>query len=71
MRSGVYSYGNRNKLSWHYYFVGRMTDCPVVLTENGFMTNRRDYNGILSTEVNRQKAKAIAQGTADYFLSLP
>ncbi len=71
MQSGIYRYGNRNKLSWHYYFVGRMTDCPVVLTENGFMTSPRDHTGIISQETNRQKAKAIAQGTADYFLSLP
>ncbi len=68
--SGIYSYGNRNKLSWHYYFVGRMTDCPVVLTENGFMTNRTDHNGIMSAATNLKKAKAIAQGTANYFLSL-
>lgn len=70
MDSGIYSYGNRNKLSWHYYFVGRMSDCPVVLTENGFMTNRTDHNGIMSAATNLKKAQAIAQGTADYFLSL-
>lgn len=68
--AGLYSYGNRNKLSWHYYFVGRMSDCPVVLTENGFMTNRTDHNGIMSAATNLKKAQAIAQGTADYFLSL-
>ncbi len=62
--------GNRNRLEWHYYFMARMTACPVVLTENGFMTSPTDHVGILSETANRQKARAIAQGVADYFLSI-
>ena len=61
---------NRNRLAWHYYFVARMSDCPVVLTENGFMSSPLDHVGIVSEAVNRQKAQAIAQGVADYFLSI-
>lgn len=62
--------GNRNRLKWHYYFVARMSDCPVVLTENGFMTSPIDHIGIVDYDVNLRKARAIAQGTAQYFLSL-
>ena len=62
--------GNRNRLKWHYYFMARLSDCPVVLTENGFMTNATDFAGILSQETNTRKAKAIAQGVAEYFLSI-
>lgn len=62
--------GNRNRFEWHYYFLARMSNCPVVLTENGFMTNQRDYVGIVSSKVNRQKAQAIATGVAQYFLSI-
>ena len=61
---------NRNRMEWHYYFVARMTDCPVVLTENGFMSSPLDHEGIVSAAVNRRKAQAIAQGVADYFLSI-
>lgn len=73
MEAGIYdgtAAGNRNRLEWHYYFVARMSDCPVVLTENGFMSSPLDHEGIISDAVNRQKAQAIAQGVADYFLSI-
>ena len=61
---------NRNRMKWHYYFVARMSDCPVVLTENGYMSSPIDHTGIVSDAVNLQKAQAIAQGVADYFLSI-
>lgn len=61
---------NRNRVEWHYYFVARMTTCPVVLTENGFMSSSVDYSGIKSTSVNKQKAEAIVKGIAKYFLSI-
>ncbi len=62
--------GNRNRLKWHYYFVARMSDCPVVLTENGFMTSPIDHIGIVDHDTNLRKAQAIAAGTAQYFLSI-
>ena len=62
--------GNRNRFKWHYYFVARMSDCPVVLTENGFMTSPIDHIGIVDHDTNVRKAQAIAQGTAQYFLSI-
>lgn len=55
------------ELDWHYYFTARVTTCPVVLTENGFMSNAADYNGILSEDVTDRKVKAMAQGIVDYF----
>ena len=62
--------GNRNRFEWHYYFVARMSDCPVVLTENGFMTSPLDHIGIVDHDTNVRKAQAIAAGAAQYFLSL-
>ena len=47
-----------------------MSDCPVVLTENGYMTSRLDHQGIVSDAVNWEKAQAITQGVAKYFLSI-
>ncbi|MBR0447776.1 MAG: N-acetylmuramoyl-L-alanine amidase [Clostridia bacterium] len=61
---------NRNRLQWHYYFMARMSDCPVVLTENGFMSSPLDHTGIVSDYTNWQKAQAITKGVAKYFLSL-
>lgn len=55
---------------WHYYFMCRSTNCPVVLTENGYISNSYDYGNIISEEKNIQKAKAITRGIVDYFLSI-
>lgn len=71
--AGIYdadAAGNRNRLDWHYYFVARVSDCPVVLTENGFMTSPIDHVGIVDHDTNVRKAQAIARGTAQYFLSI-
>lgn len=64
-RTGIYS---TNRLAWRNYFVGRQTVCPVVLTENGYMSHLPDLNGMLDPQVMERKAVAIAQGVADYFL---
>lgn len=53
--------------SWHYFYLARVTACPVVLTENGFISNPQDFAGICDENINTQKAKAITQGVLDYF----
>lgn len=73
MAAGIYASsaaGNRNRLEWHYYFTARMSYCPVVLTENGYMTSPVDHPGIVSDTANWKKAQAIARGVAKYFLSI-
>lgn len=66
-KSGVYS---STKLKWYYFFLMRITTCPVVLTENGYFTNDGDYNNIINEGQNAEKAKKIVQGIADYFISI-
>lgn len=66
----VYKNASLNRFRWHYYFVARMTDCPVVLTENGFMSSPTDYDGITGEAGNKAKAEAIVRGTVKYFLSI-
>ena len=61
---------NRNRFEWHYYYLARVTVCPVVLTENGFITASADYAGIASAAVNKLKAEAMCSGIAKYFLSI-
>lgn len=63
--TGLY---NRFTFKWHYYFMCRITTCPVVLTENGFMSNLNDFNNIRNE--GTQKAKAITRGIVDYFNSV-
>ncbi len=55
---------------WHYYFMCRITTCPVVLTENGFMSNAADFAIINNDAKNTEKAKAITRGIVDYFNSI-
>lgn len=52
------------------YYVGRETACPVVLMENGFMTNAADFATMISETAQQLKAEAMAKGIAKYFLSI-
>lgn len=55
---------------FHKYFVSRSSVCPVVLTENGYMSNAYDFNNIINDNINTQKAQALAKGIVQYFISL-
>ncbi len=55
---------------FHYYFMARMTYCPVVLTENGFLTNAHDYNTAIESQTVEKKAQALCDGILDYFQSI-
>ena len=41
--------------------------CPVVLTENGFISNPQDFAGISDDQMNVLKARAITDGVIAYF----
>lgn len=60
---------SKTQKSWHYFYLARVTSCPVILTENGFISNQQDFNGIISDDINYQKAQAITLGVLDYFNS--
>lgn len=68
--TGLYSRGTQNKLAWHHFYMTRMTYCPSVLTENGFMGGSVDAAYIRDDTANNQKAVAIVKGTAEYLRSL-
>ena len=55
-------------LKSHYYAVARSSYCPVVLTENGFMSNPTEYKKILSDSYNNKKAKYLTKAIVHYFL---
>ena len=60
----------KSQLRWDVYFTCRQSICPVVLTESGYMTNPADLSGMINDSTLASKAHAIAQGVADYFLSI-
>lgn len=55
---------------WNPFYMTRQSVCPVVCLENGFMTNAYDLSNMLDDAVVARKAQVIAQGVADYFLSI-
>lgn len=65
--SGVYT---SRALMWHYYHLARQSICPVVLTENGYMSNDKDMAATVDQAAIAKKAKLLAQGIADYFLDI-
>lgn len=67
--TGIYD-NSKEIFKWHYYFMARSSVCPVVLTENGFISNPTDFESIKDDGKNTLKAKAIARGIADYFNSI-
>ena len=58
------------KVKWHYYYMARSTVCPVVLTENGYMSNKQDFNEIIDETTNNRKVVAITKGIVEYFKSI-
>ena len=77
LAKNIYSYTNdtgiypKNRVRWSAnYFMCRQTLCPVVLTENGFMSNADDLAAMLDPLQLESKATAIAHGVADYFLAI-
>ncbi len=65
--AGIYS---KTVLTWIKNYMSRETVCPVVLLENGFMSNTADLAGIVDENTQLRKAKAIAKGVARYFLAI-
>ena len=63
-------YNKQWPVRFHYYYVARMPFCPVVLTENGFLTNTADYENALNDAATDKKADALVQGILDYFGSI-
>ncbi len=59
-----------SKTAWHVFYMSRISNCPVVLTENGYMSNSTDFSNMKSDSWNSKCADAITKGIVDYFLSI-
>ena len=66
--TGIYT---KSRYQWSVnYFMMRQTVCPVILTENGYMSNLNDLVAMVDPAKIQTKAEAIAHGVADYFLAI-
>ena len=52
------------------FYVLRLTDCPAVLVETAFISNKDDEKLLADEEARDQFAAAIARGITDYFSML-
>lgn len=66
-QSGAY---NSSKLMWYYYFVSRMSNCPIVLMENGYISNVEEATKMSDPAVLLAKAQAMVKGIAQYYLGM-
>lgn len=57
-------------INWHRYYTARESVCPVVLMENGYITNTKDLANMCNPEKVAIKAQAATQGIVNYFLSI-
>lgn len=69
LADGLYEKTANSRVKWHVFFLSRVSDCPVVLTENGYVTNRAEYNNMTNPEFNKKCATAMIKGMINYFNS--
>lgn len=56
--------------NYYPFYVTRISCCPSILTENGFMTNAYDFAQIQTDSFNETNAYLTVQGIVDYFESI-
>lgn len=66
--AGLYSNPTNSDVGWHYFFLGRVSDCPVILAENGFMSNSTELANMKNDAFNKKCAVAMTKGVVEYFL---
>ena len=57
-------------MQWMNFHVMRLHDCPSVLVECGFMTNKDDLELLISSGYQEKFTTALADGVVDYFRSM-
>jgi len=55
---------------YYPFYVTRVSCCPSILTENGFMSNSADLEMIKTDYHNEKMAVSIMQGVIDYLVSI-
>lgn len=68
--SGLYKNSIWSGTKWHLYFVSRVSTCPIVLTENGFMSNTEEYSDMIKDDFNDKCAVELTKGIIEHFKSI-
>lgn len=66
----LYEVSKWSGVKWHFFFLARCTECPSVLTENGYMTNPDEFYDIIDDAFNEKCADAFVDGIFAYFKSI-
>ena len=61
------NFSNKRGSKFYPFYVTRFTDCPSILTENGFVSNKDEFSSLIKDEYDRKLAKSTAAGIVDYF----
>ena len=57
-------------VQFYPFYVTRVSCCPSILTENGFVSNADDLQMIKEDSHNEALARHTVEGIIDYFLSI-
>ncbi len=57
-------------VQYYPFYVARVSCCPAILTENGFMSNSNDLETIKTDYHNEKLAVAITQGVVNYLKTI-
>ncbi len=69
-KQSVKEFSSGRGSQFYPFYVARVTCCPSILTENGFMSNSSDLETIKTDEHNEKLAVAITQGIVNYLASI-
>ena len=51
-------------------YVTRISECPAILVECGYMSNADDMSSMIQDSFDQALAQKITQGVIDYFRSI-
>ncbi len=66
----VLAFYDQRDYNYYPFYVTRISCCPSILTENGFMSNALDFARIQSDAHNETNAYYTILGIVDYFVSI-
>ncbi len=55
---------------WHYFRPSRVSSCPVILTENGYISCDSEYKNLKRKDFCQKYLAGMTKGIVDYFVSI-
>lgn len=63
-------YSNGRGFRFGNFYVMRVSDCPAILSENGFVSNKDEYGTLITDSFNDKIADATVTGIVNYLKSI-